>query len=58
MVMISAVIRCHPETSGVGATFGALSPHIQGSPPELEQSSAVPTIPSYTRREGVLHMLL
>jgi hypothetical protein len=58
MVMISTVIRCHLETFGVGATFGVLSSHVKGSPPELEQSSAALIILSCTRREGVLHMLL
>jgi hypothetical protein len=54
MVMISAVICCHHETSGMGATFSALSSHVKGSLPELKQSSAVLTVPSYTRRESVL----
>jgi hypothetical protein len=48
MVVISVVIHCHPETSG------ALSSRVEGPPPELEQSSAALTVPSYTRRKGVL----
>jgi hypothetical protein len=58
MVMISTVIRCHPETSGMEATIGALSSCIESPLPELEQSSAALTIPSCTRRQGVLQMLL
>jgi hypothetical protein len=58
MVMISTVIRCHPETSSVEVTFCALSSHVESPLPELEQNSAVLTVPSCTRREGVLHMLL
>jgi hypothetical protein len=58
MVMISAMIRCHPETSGMEATIGALSSCIESPLPELEQSSAALTVPSCTRCEGVLQMLL
>jgi hypothetical protein len=58
MVMISVVILCPPETSGAEATFSALSSCVESLPPELEQSSAVLTVLSYTRREGVLQMLL
>jgi hypothetical protein len=58
MVMISAVILCHPETSDAEATFDTLSSCIESPPPELEQSSTTLTIPSCTRHEGVLQMLL
>jgi hypothetical protein len=56
MVMTSTVIRCHPETFGMGATFGVLSSHVEGSPPK--QSSSMLTVPSCTKCEGVLQMLL
>jgi hypothetical protein len=36
MMMMSAVILGHPETSGVEATFGALSSYVESPPPELE----------------------
>jgi hypothetical protein len=58
MVMISVVILCHPETSGAEAIFSALSSCIESPSPELEQSSAALTVPSCTRRKGVLQMLL
>jgi hypothetical protein len=58
MVMISAMILCHPETSGAEATFGALFSCVESPPSELEQSSTALIIPSYTKHEGVLHMLL
>jgi hypothetical protein len=58
MVMIFAVMLCHPETFGAEATFRALSSCIESPLPELEQSSAALSIPSCTTREGVLHMLL
>jgi hypothetical protein len=54
MVMIFAVIFYHRETFGAEATFDALSSCIESPPPELEQSSAALTVPSYTIREGVL----
>jgi hypothetical protein len=54
MVMSSAVILDHPETSGAEATFGALSSCVESPSPELEQSSTTLTVPSCTRREGVL----
>jgi hypothetical protein len=54
MVMSSAVILDHHETSGAEATFGALSSCVESPSPELEQSSTALTVPSCTRREGVL----
>jgi hypothetical protein len=53
-----AVILYHPETSGAEVTFDALSSCIESPLPELEQSSAALTVPSCTRCEGVLQMLL
>jgi hypothetical protein len=58
MVMTSVVICCHPETSGAGVTFIALSSYVEGSPSKLKQSFAALTVPFYTRREGILQMLL
>jgi hypothetical protein len=54
MVMISTVVLCHPETSGVEATFAILSSYVESPPFELEQSSTTLTIPSCTRHEDVL----
>jgi hypothetical protein len=58
MVMISAVILYHHETSYTDPTFDTLSSCVESPPPELEQSSTALTIPSYTRCESVLQMLL
>jgi hypothetical protein len=53
MVMIYAVILCHPDTSDAEVTFSALSSYVESPPPEQEQSSTALTVPSYTRCEGV-----
>jgi hypothetical protein len=58
MVMISVMIPCHPETSGAEVTFDALSSRVENPPLEPEQSSTALTVPSCTRCEGVLQMLL
>jgi hypothetical protein len=58
MVMISAFILYHPETSSAEATIGVLSSCVESPPPELEQSSMALIIPSCTRRESVVKMLL
>jgi hypothetical protein len=58
MVMISAFILYHPETSSAEATIGVLSSCIESPPPELEQSFMALIVPSCTRRESVVKMLL